>query len=344
MNVPSASSTFKIVIVNRRSTRRLLNVAALQEQLLGLFVRPVPNVRRSDAAVNGNEEASNNKLCVMTNFKRGGGGGNNNTSVMVGSPDFQLQQEIVAALSNEDNDYLPPLDQLPSLAGTAPYYYKHQSSYPPPPRNCTTPQPPSTTSIPKVQFELDRVDMINRLWGGGVSENGNKLMPSTLAVSIEVIHMEDLQSRFGEPTSKPRGSLAEQAAIFHAADVLITVHGAAVAWSTSMRDGSTLIEIIPPWWGGPIIPVETSMYGAITFANRVHHHTISCGGTYTLASLKGRGGRAIGGYTGAIQANFNIGPLEMFQVLSLTTTAVRRAVSERKVHTHTNEAPLQPHD
>eukprot|EP00658_Telonema_sp_P-2_P007720 TRINITY_DN12873_c0_g2_i4.p1 TRINITY_DN12873_c0_g2~~TRINITY_DN12873_c0_g2_i4.p1 ORF type:complete len:146 (+),score=2.15 TRINITY_DN12873_c0_g2_i4:80-517(+) len=133
--------------------------------------------------------------------------------------------------------------------------------------------------------------------------------PSNIVVSVEVVHMEDLKSHFKERTQNPnktttssssKGSLAEQAAIFHAADVLISVHGAAVAWSTSMRDGSTLIEIIPPWWGGPIIPVESSMYGAITYANRVHHHTVSCGGRYTLAALKGSGGRAVGGYNGCL--------------------------------------------
>ena len=124
-------------------------------------------------------------------------------------------------------------------------------------------------------------------------------------------------------------SLAEQAAVFFGADVVIAVHGAAVAWSVAMRDGGTLIEVIPPWWGGPIVPVDTSMYGAITYSNNIHHHTVSCGGVHSLSSLNGHQGRSVGGYNGAISANFNLPIPEMSQVLALTVTAIRRIQSSR---------------
>eukprot|EP00658_Telonema_sp_P-2_P084509 TRINITY_DN9393_c0_g1_i3.p1 TRINITY_DN9393_c0_g1~~TRINITY_DN9393_c0_g1_i3.p1 ORF type:complete len:111 (+),score=18.94 TRINITY_DN9393_c0_g1_i3:105-437(+) len=67
-------------------------------------------------------------------------------------------------------------------------------------------------------------------------------------------------------------SLAEQAAAHHCADVVVMVHGAALGWTVAMQPGATLIEILPPFWGGGIVRLNVPNQGAITYSTVSYTH------------------------------------------------------------------------
>ena len=176
-------------------------------------------------------------------------------------------------------------------------------------------------------------------------------MPQRWGVSIQIAYMEDFyvqtpptgtndphitnhpttaSSNKGKPKKKqPPLSLAEQAAAHHCADVVVMVHGAALGWTVAMQPGATLIEILPPFWGGGIVRLNVPNQGAITYSNNVHHHLVSCGGRYTMGQVVAGavGGAAVGGYMGALDARFDVPTPEIRQVQWLVISGMRRSIA-----------------
>eukprot|EP00744_Colponema_vietnamica_P028009 GILI01042327.1.p1 GENE.GILI01042327.1~~GILI01042327.1.p1 ORF type:complete len:628 (+),score=84.03 GILI01042327.1:103-1884(+) len=72
-------------------------------------------------------------------------------------------------------------------------------------------------------------------------------------------------------------SLAAQAASFYCSDIVVAVHGAAVAWLVAMRPGTSLIELLPYNWQLISDQGTTPLYQAIIDGTAVSHSELWLG-------------------------------------------------------------------
>jgi capsular polysaccharide biosynthesis protein len=99
------------------------------------------------------------------------------------------------------------------------------------------------------------------------------------------VNEDELIERLGEygvePITPDERTVAEQAALFSAADLVVSPHGAALANLAFCRPGATVLEIHSPAWQ----PSFWNMYGELAVTAGLRHETV--GGAAVTADIDG---------------------------------------------------------
>ena len=269
----------RVLIVNRRHSRRINNIEDVRQAVLGVF---------------GNGDRHSTK-----------------------------EEEVQAPAAAWG-----PLRTIPDVSGgTSPFIDAKVTEGFAPSHSSSLSGSGQPAPIPEELYERDRNALMAEM---GVAAHAAGDAGGAWGAVVETAYMEDfelLASSTEGPSASKRGplSLSEQAAVHHCADVVVMVHGAALGWAASMMDGATLIEILPPFWGGGIVRLGAPNQGAITYSNGVHHHVVSCGGRYTMAQVSAG---APGGFMGVMDAKFAVPNAEVRQIQWLVVTGLRRRIAQ----------------
>jgi capsular polysaccharide biosynthesis protein len=101
----------------------------------------------------------------------------------------------------------------------------------------------------------------------------------------QLVNEDELIERLGEygvePITPDQRTVAEQAALFSAADLVVSPHGAALANLAFCRPGATVLEIHSPAWQ----PSFWNMYGELAVTAGLRHETV--GGAAVTADIDG---------------------------------------------------------